>query len=85
MRQILCRTKLWIAAFIALGFFAGTIPARAYDRDDDRKCERRIHKAEENLEKAVHRHGEHSPQAEKRRHELEEVRERCHHHDGDRH
>ena len=85
MQQILFRTKLWIAAFIALGFMAGTIPARAYDRDDDRKCERRIHKAEENLERAVRRHGEHSRQAEARRHELEEARERCHHHDGDRH
>ena len=85
MQQILLRTKLSIAAFIAVGLLAGTIPAKAYDRDDDRKCERRIHKAEENLERAVRRHGEHSRQAEARRHELEEARERCHHHDGDRH
>ena len=85
MQQILFRSKLWIAALIAFGFLAGTIPARAYDRDDERRCERRIHKAEESLEKAIRRHGEHSPQAEKRRHELEETRERCHHHDEDRH
>ena len=77
MQQILRKTKLSIAALIAFGFVAGTIPARAYDRDDERKCERRVHRAEENLEKAVHRHGEHSPQAERRREQLERVRARC--------
>ena len=85
MRQISLRNRLWIAALIVFGFFVGTIPAKAYDRDGERRCERRIHKAEENLERAVRRHGEHSRQAEARRHELEEARERCHHHDGDRH
>ena len=85
MRQILLKTKLFIAALITFGFVTGTIPARAYDRDDDRRCERRVHKAEENLERAIRRHGEHSRQAERRRHELEEAREHCHHHDGDRH
>lgn len=45
--------------------------------DNDRQCEDRVHKAEENLRKAVDRHGEHSSQAEKRRHELEEVRKGC--------
>jgi len=85
MQQIFSRTKLLFTALIAFGFLAGTIPARAYDRDDNRRCERRIHKAEENLERAIRRHGEHSRQAERRRHELEETRERCHHHDGDRH
>ena len=58
------------------------VPARA-DGDDHRdggheRCDRSVHKAEQNLEKAVHRHGEHSRQAEQRRHQLEELRERCH-------
>lgn len=53
------------------------------DRDRDRKCEQRIHKAEENLRRAIARHGEHSRQAEKNRHALEEARERCRHHDRD--
>jgi len=45
--------------------------------DNDRQCNQRIHKAEENLRKAVDRHGEQSRQAEKRRHELEEARRSC--------
>jgi hypothetical protein len=40
-------------------------------------CDQRIHKAEENLRKAIERHGEHSSQAEKRRHELEEAKRSC--------
>lgn len=91
MQRFLLRTKLLIAALITFGFIAGTVPGRALDRDDE-KCERRVHKAEENLEKAIRRHGEHSRQAEQRRHDLEEARERCHHdhdrdhdHDHDRH
>src|SRR5260370_109866 len=43
-------------------------------------------KAEENLERAVRRHGERSRQAQDRRRQLEEARERCHHdRDRDRH
>lgn len=62
--------------------FTAAVPLRA--SDDDRKCERRVHKAEQNLEKAVRKHGEYSQQAERRR-ELEEARERCRHdHDSDR-
>jgi len=45
--------------------------------DNDRHCDQRIHKAEENLRKAVERHGEHSRQAEDRRHELEEAERSC--------
>ena len=40
-------------------------------------CDQRIHRAEENLRKAVDRHGEHSRQAEERRHELEETKRSC--------
>jgi len=53
-------------------------PAHA-DRDDrNDRCRRDVQKAEERLQKAVRKHGEHSRQAEDRRHQLEETRERCH-------
>ncbi|MGC2194895.1 MAG: hypothetical protein WA628_09470 [Terriglobales bacterium] len=61
------------------------IPAHA---DQDDKCRRDIHKAEQNLEKAIRKHGEHSRQAEERRRQFEELRERCHmrdEHRGDDH
>jgi hypothetical protein len=77
--------KTILCAMLAISLLAGVAtPARA-DRDD--KCQRDIHRAEENLEKAVHKHGEHSRQAEDRRRQLEEVRERCraHDHDHDHH
>ena len=45
--------------------------------DNDRQCNQRIHKAEENLRKAVDRHGEQSRQAEKRRHERGEAQRSC--------
>lgn len=64
----------------ALFLFGSAMPVLAVDRDD--KCEKRVQKAEENLQKAIRKHGEHSRQAEQKRHELEEAREQCHH-DGD--
>ena len=77
-----------LAVFMAAIFlFTGAVPVRALDRDDE-KCHRRVEQAERNLDKAVRRHGEHSPQAEQRRHQLEEARERCRHdrdHDHDQH
>ncbi|MBZ5655265.1 MAG: hypothetical protein LAO56_08285 [Acidobacteriia bacterium] len=80
--RILCIALLSIA-----GLVATSVPARA-DRDD--KCERRIHQAEQDLRKAVERHGENSKQAHKRREQLEEARHRCgrdrdHDHDHDHH
>lgn len=80
------KTGVMAAILVAFFLFGGALPTRALDRDD--KCERRIHRAEENLERAIRRHGEHSRQAEQRRHQLEEVRERCHRdhdHDHDHH
>jgi hypothetical protein len=70
------KTGLLAIILAAFFLFGSAVPGRALDRDD--KCERRIHRAEENLERAIRRHGEHSRQAEQRRHQLEEVRERCH-------
>jgi hypothetical protein len=71
-----------LAAVLAAFFLLGSgVPTQAMNRDD--KCERRIHQAETNLQKAIRRHGEHSRQAQQRRRELEEARERCRHHDRD--
>lgn len=76
------RIRLLIAALVVFGFAAGTVPAGARDRDD--RCEKQVRKAEQDLDKAVRKHGEHSRQAEQKRHQLEEARERCHHGDHDR-
>jgi len=83
---MLQKGKVVISAIVLVMFLASTVPVRALvrDRDDDRKCEQRIHKAEDKLQNAIRKHGEHSRQAEQRRHELEEARERCHHGDHDR-
>jgi hypothetical protein len=59
----------------------GALPLMA-DRHND--CERRIHKAEYNLDRDVRRHGEQSRQAERRRHELNAAREQCREFDHDR-
>ena len=79
LRKMLGKTML--CTMLGAALLAGVVtPARA---DNDEKCRRDIHRAEENLEKAVRKHGEHSRQAEQRRHELDEVRERCHWRDHD--
>ena len=84
MRQIMFKSKFLIAVFIVFGFVGSTMTVRADDHDrDDKKCEKQIHKAQEQLEKAVRKHGEQSEQAERKRHDLEEARERCHDHDHD--
>jgi hypothetical protein len=73
-KNVMLQTAL--SALLGVSLLAGTAtPAHA---DNDDRCRRDVHKAEERLEKAVHRYGEHSRQAETRRHQLQEVRERCH-------
>ena len=65
-------TKAFLCAMLGGLFLAGSaLPARA-------DCAKDIRRAEANLDKAIRKHGEHSPQAEQRRRELEEVRRRCH-------
>jgi hypothetical protein len=65
-----------LGAVLSASLLAGTaIPAHA---DQDDRCRRDIHKAQQNLDKAIRKHGEHSRQAEDRRRQLEELRERCH-------
>ena len=78
------KAKTLIAAFVVLSFLSGAVPAKALDRDDDRKCEQQIRKAEAKLHNAERKHGEHSRQAESRRRDLENVRARCHRGDRDR-
>ena len=71
------RLSRFLAVLITAAMILGSSAiASAVDRDS--KCEQRIHKAEDNLQKAVRKHGEHSRQAEQKRHQLEEARERCH-------
>jgi len=76
MFKNLGKTGLLAGAVFALLLFGAAPRANADGRHEG--CERRIHKAQENLEKAERRHGEHSRQAEERRRQLEETRERCH-------
>ena len=59
----------------------GAVPLHANHHE---WCEKNIHEAEWNLRRAIHRHGEGSPQAEFRRHRLEEIRERCRDYRGER-
>ena len=67
---------LGIALLTLVGLVGSSLPARADDR-----CDRDVHKAEENLRVAIEKHGEHSKQADKRRRELDDVRRRCNWHD----
>jgi len=70
LKKVFAKTMLFV--MLGASLLAGTaVPARADCRND-------IRKAEENLQKAVRKHGEHSRQAEERRRQLEEVRRRCH-------
>jgi hypothetical protein len=82
------RANRWKSILIipALGvlLMAGGV-ARTQASDRDHECDQRIHKAEDNLRKAVDKHGERSGQAEKRRHELEQAKRDCgRDHDHDR-
>jgi hypothetical protein len=73
LNEVVGKTML-CAALVAYLWAGVTTPARA-DRGD--ACRRQIRKAEENLEKAIRKHGEQSRQAEQGRRQLEEIRECC--------
>ena len=64
-----------LCAGLAAYLLAGAATHARADRDDP--CPRLIRKAEEDLEKAVRKHGEQSRQAEQHRQRLEEIRECC--------
>lgn len=55
-------------------FVAAAPPAHADDRS---KCQHAVEKAEANLDRAIHDHGDHSPQAEDRRRDLNAERQHC--------
>jgi hypothetical protein len=74
------KSILLVAALGAV-LLAGGVPRT---QAADTECHERIRRAEEKLQKAVDRHGEHSNQAEKCRRELEEAKNSCHD-DHDRH
>ncbi len=75
--RILCVALLTIA-----GLVGSSLPVRADDEHErHERCERDVHRAQDKLQDAINRRGEHSRQAEKRRHELDEVRRRCDWHD----
>src|SRR5271170_6226644 len=65
-------------AAVAVGalwlFVAAAPPARA---DDHARCQHAIEKAEANLDKAIHDHGDHSRQADDRRRDLNAQRQTC--------
>ncbi len=65
-----------VAAVLGGFLLLGGAP-QLHARDRDTQCEKRVHKARQNLEKQIRRHGEHSRQAEKARRRLEETRESC--------
>ena len=67
--------KTTLISLVLSGCLLGSALPLMADRRSD--CDRRIHRAEENLNKEVRRHGEQSRQAEKRRHELNAAREQC--------
>ncbi len=74
--------KLFSIALLAIIGLCGTsLPVRADEAHE--RCERRIHQAEQKLQEAVRRHGEHSRQAQKRHEQLEETRRRCGYRDHD--
>jgi hypothetical protein len=58
----------------ALLFFVTAPRAHADDRSH---CQHAVEKAEANLDRAIHDHGDHSPQAESRRRDLNAERQHC--------
>ncbi|MFZ1919586.1 MAG: hypothetical protein WAU58_18590 [Terriglobales bacterium] len=74
MNLRLCKEAVAAVVVVALLLFVATPILHA---DDRAKCQHAVEKAEANLDKAIHNHGDHSPQADARRHDLNAERERC--------
>jgi hypothetical protein len=63
---------------VLLGAALAAIPMNlSLGADHEGDCRKRIHVAEERLRKAIDKHGEHSPEADRSRHELERARNGC--------
>jgi type II secretory pathway component PulJ len=61
----------------ALLMSISSVAAQAQTPEQHYRCERRIRRAEANLQRAIDRHGTNSRQAERRRRELAEARAQC--------
>jgi hypothetical protein len=60
--KVNCWKKILFVPALGVFLLVGGV-ARTQASDNDRHCDQRIHKAEEQLRKAVDKHGEHSRQA----------------------
>jgi hypothetical protein len=65
-----------LAATAIAGLLLLPVAPRSY-ADEHSKCQHAIEKAESNLDHAIHKHGEHSPEADSRRRELNDERQHC--------
>ncbi len=71
------KIRLFAVLLGALVMFGGAGVAKAYDRDRDDACYRRIAKEERELDRAVRRHGYYSRQANDERLELARLQSEC--------
>jgi|SRR5580658_5328033 hypothetical protein len=77
-RSILNRfAKTAVAALIATALVWFVAAAPQAHADDRSHCQHAIEKAEANLDRAIHDHGDHSPQADDRRRDLNAERQKC--------
>ena len=76
-------TGIFAALLVGLLTFGWTTPVQAFDRDHDEKCERRVHRAEEQLREAERRHGEHSRQVDNDVARMDSDRQWCRDHKAD--
>lgn len=75
MSHMIRRTGM--AVMLGASLLLGGVVATQAQPDRHDRCERRIRRAEANLDRAIARHGANSRQAERRRRELAEVRAQC--------
>ena len=71
------------AGFAAL-LLLGSVPVTAQPWGGGGDCRDRIAHAERHLDRTIERFGRHSDAAREARRDLEDVRDRCRHHDHDR-
>jgi hypothetical protein len=74
LKQRFLYSAVAAVAILGLLFFIATPQMHADDRS---KCQHAIEKAEARLDKAIHDHGDHSPDADARRRDLNAERQRC--------
>jgi hypothetical protein len=82
--KLLSHATLATALAGGLLFFDAAPLAHAKDDDDVAACRRNVDKWEDRLQHDIDRHGVDSKQAQHDRHEMEEARDNCRKHFGDR-